>query len=120
MNSYGRTAQKYWQQYAPEQYAQIQDPESYFSTLGTSVANRIADLQSQLAGNDQQDETHLDKVGRLNMARLRAEEVVMREDVWIFPEAHSSQDQDDPAWAAANTAYAAAEREILLEGWHEE
>jgi hypothetical protein len=43
------------------------------------MANEIITLSLALAGDDPGNEGYLEKVGRLNMARLKAEEQVMRE-----------------------------------------
>ena len=59
-------------------FSQIQDPEKFFSDLGETVEFQIQDLQLHLAGPDPATPEHgLEKVGRLNMARLQAEEVVL-------------------------------------------
>lgn len=76
MNTYGKRAQQAWQQLAPSAYAQIPDPNQHFSRLGHDALNQIADLTTQLAGPDIQGETFDQKVGRLNSAKMRAEEIV--------------------------------------------
>jgi len=96
MNHYGMTAQRHWQRWLPTRYAAIQDPDSFFSTLGEQVANRIADLTLDLAGDDPPAEDYLVKVGRLNMARLQAEEIVLREQVLLPPEPGADPDTDAP------------------------
>ena len=96
MNHYGMTAQRHWQRWLPTRYATIQDPDSFFSALGEQVANRIADLTLDLAGDDPPAEDYLVKVGRLNMARLQAEEIVLREQVLLPPEPGADPDTDEP------------------------
>ena len=86
MNHYGVTAKRHWERWLPARYAAIQDPDSFFSTLGEEVAYRIADLTLDLTGDDPPEEDYLVKVGRLNMARLQAEEIVLREQVLLPPE----------------------------------
>ena len=76
MNTYGKRAQQAWQQLAPSAYAQIPDPNQHFSTLGHDAQNQITDLTTQLAGPDVPEETFDQKVGRLNSAKMRAEEIV--------------------------------------------
>lgn len=76
MNTYGKRAQQAWQQLAPSAYAQIPDPNQHFSTLGREAQNQIADLTTQLAGPDEPGESFEHKVGRLNSAKMRAEEIV--------------------------------------------
>ena len=95
MNHYGATAQRHWARWLPERYATIQDPDSFFSTLGEEAAQQIADLTLDLAGDDPPGEDYLVKVGRLNMARLQAEEIVLREQVLLTPEPGADPDTGD-------------------------
>ena len=86
MNHYGTMAQRHWARWLPQRYATIQDPDSFFSTLGEEVAQQIGDLGLDLAGDDPPGEGYLEKVGRLNMARLQAEEIVLKERILLEPE----------------------------------
>ena len=86
MNQYGMQAQAHWARWLPTRYAAIQDPDAFFTDLGTEAANRIADLMMDLAGDDPPGEEYQVKVGRLNMARLRAQEIVLPELVLLEPE----------------------------------
>jgi stalled ribosome rescue protein Dom34 len=79
MNPYGAQAAKHWQTHLPERFAQIQDPETFFTDLGEEIEQQIEDQARALAGPDPAQESYLDKVGRLNMARLTAESQVLRE-----------------------------------------
>ncbi len=79
MNHYGALARKHWAKYRPSEYGSMSDPESFFTDLGEQMAEQVLTLSRQLEGDDPAGETYLDKVGRLNMARLMAEEQVMRE-----------------------------------------
>ena len=84
MNRYGRLARDHWKSTDPGRFSQIQDPEEFFSDLGETVEFQIQDLQLHLAGPDPATPEHgLEKVGRLNMARLQAEEVVLADLVWL-------------------------------------
>jgi hypothetical protein len=52
-----------------------------------------------LEGPDLPGEGYLEKVGRLNMARMQAEELVLREVILLEPEpetAKTDDDQEDP------------------------
>jgi hypothetical protein len=93
MNQYGALAERHWRQWLPNRCRTIADPHSFFSTLGEEVAQEIEDLSLQLAGDDPPGEDYLAKLGRLNMARLRAEETVLRERVLLPPETEA-QDQE--------------------------
>ena len=43
-------AQKHWARWLPARYAQIEDPDSFFSDLGRLTAERIDSLALDLAG----------------------------------------------------------------------
>ncbi|PSL08154.1 hypothetical protein CLV30_101121 [Haloactinopolyspora alba] len=94
MNRYAQMAQKHWQQAAPDRVAALEDPTEFFSTLGEQVETRIQQLQDHLAGPDPAGEEYLAKVGRLNMARLQAEEVALAELVWLTDPATGSTVED--------------------------
>ena len=76
MNTYGKRAQQAWQQLAQSAYAQILDHNQHFSMLGREAQDKIADLTTQLVGPDEPGESFEHKVGRLNSAKMRAEEIV--------------------------------------------
>lgn len=97
MNRYGATAQKHWQQFLPQAYTQIRDPQTYFSDLGEQIEDQVIELMWALAGDDPPGEGYLKKVGRLNMARLQAEERVLAE---MLPEPENA-DTDEPQAALA-------------------
>ena len=95
MNQYGAMAERHWRRWLPERYRAIQDPGSFFSALGEETASQIAVLAADLAGDDPPGEDYLAKVGRLNMARLQAEERVLAERVLLAPEPGTEQDMDE-------------------------
>jgi hypothetical protein len=93
MNRYATQAQRHWQQYLPHRYSQIEDPETFFQTLGREVEAEIADLTEELAGRDQPDENYLDKLGRLTAAAQQAREKVLAERVLLPAEPGSPMDE---------------------------
>ena len=95
MNRYGLMAQRHWEQWLPQRYATIGEPDSYFSTLGQEVAQQIEELTLDLAGDDRPGEEYLAKAGRLTAARSRAEEIVLPERVLLAPEPETSEDPED-------------------------
>ncbi len=99
MNRYGRLARDHWKSTDPGRYSQIQDPDEFFSDLGETAESQIQDLQLHLAGPDPVvPENTLDKVGRLNMARLQAEEVVLADLVWLPPpEDEETMESENPS-----------------------
>ncbi len=83
MNRYARLAQQHWHQTNPERVAALEEQTAFFSSLGEQVETRVQELQDQMAGPDHPGEEYLAKVGRLNMARLQAEEMALAELVWL-------------------------------------
>lgn len=96
MNHYGNQAMQHWRRWLPARYAAISNPKEFFEDLGQQVQTEIAQLSPQLAGEDPPGETYLDKVGRLNMARVQAEQIVLRERVLLMPEPGADLDAGDP------------------------
>jgi hypothetical protein len=76
-NRYGHAAQRHWQRWLPDQYAQITDPDRYFAAAGQDAAQRIDALAGDLAGDGLPGEGYLAAVARLTAARRRAEALVM-------------------------------------------
>ena len=116
MNHYGTMAQRHWQRWLPERYAAIQDPDSFFSTLGEEVAQQIGDLSLDLAGDDPPGEGYLEKLGRLNMARLQAEEIVLKERVLLEPEPGADPDSGD--WDERELPESQQERPLIVDRSH--
>jgi hypothetical protein len=92
MNHYGMMARQHWARWLPRRYSQIQNPNSFFSTLGEEVSQAIAALAPEIAGGGPPGETYLARVGRLNAARRQAEETVLKELVLLDPEPEVSED----------------------------
>jgi hypothetical protein len=96
MNKYAHLAMRHWQKTDPDRYRQIleSDREAFFSQLGEQAETEIQQLQDAIAGPDPAGESYLEKVGRLNMARLQAEERVLGELI-LIPEPEIPEDQED-------------------------
>ena len=94
VNVYGERAMEHWRRWLPARYATIRDPEAFFSTLGLQAESQVLDLAEQLEGPDLPGEGYLEKVGRLNMARMQAEELVLREVILLEPEKAETDDED--------------------------
>ncbi len=93
MNDYGRMAMRHMQEFLPAQYATIEDPQSYFANLGDEVDQQVSTMQRQIAGPGSDTEPFMERVGRLNMARLMAEEKVLAEMVYLPPEREAQPDE---------------------------
>jgi len=110
MNRFGRQAQLAWRELAPTAYAAINDAENHFTQLGEQAEQAWADLWPQLAGPDIPGESMTDKVGRLNAARLAAEEMIGAD--WLTPSADEQEpddgDEPHPLAAAYVNAYTQA------------
>ena len=96
MNRYGARAMRHWQEFDPERFEAIEDPQAFFTTLGAEVEQEIETLAAALAGPDRVGETYLEKVGRLNMARFNAESDILRERV-LIPGPDENEDEEQPA-----------------------
>jgi hypothetical protein len=96
VNEYGTAALEHWRRWRPQQFATIQDPEEFFSTLGATVAAQVDQLTDDLAGPDSPGESYLDKVGRLGAARRQAEEMVTADLVYLPAESEADEQDEDP------------------------
>lgn len=95
MNRYGQLAQEMWGRLAPGALAEIEDPSRHFSTLGEEAQEQVTSLTVQLTGPDIPGETYFAKVGRINNAKLRAEEMV-REDLLLPPRELWETEDEEP------------------------
>ena len=114
MNNFGRLAQDRWKQLAPAAYAKISDPNRHFSTLGEQAEAAWIELSDEFAGPDVPGETYLEKIGRLNNARKRAEEVIQAD--WLTPlpqDQESETEQLDQAAARMMAIELDGDREEL-------
>jgi|ThiBio_1000_plan_1041568.scaffolds.fasta_scaffold04242_3 hypothetical protein len=73
MNRYGQMAWNHWRKWRPRMLSGIEDPQTYFSTLGQETEQEIDELAEQIAGADRPGETTLQKTARLREARISAE-----------------------------------------------
>lgn len=94
MNYYGEMARDHWARWLPGRYAAIEDPDSFFSDLGSQAEERIDALADDLARDDQQGEGYRGKAGRLGQARRQAEEIVLSEMILLEPEPGADQDEE--------------------------
>lgn len=83
VNRYGRQAMEHWERFAPSRVRAITDPLGFFSELGSQVEAAVVELAVELEGPSPPTVSYLDRVGRMRMARMRAEEMVLADLVWI-------------------------------------
>ena len=86
MNIYGLRIREHWEKYAPIRFAQLENPDSYFTELGDLVANQIVQITVELELKATLSENYLQRVGELNALRRQAEEIVMSDQDWPAPE----------------------------------
>lgn len=99
MNRYGSMAMAHWSRWLPAQFATIQDPEAYFSTLGQQTAEEIDQVRDDLlrvAGTAPAE--HFARAGAWVAATAQAEEMVLPQMVLADPEPEQTIDSDDPDW----------------------
>jgi hypothetical protein len=94
MNRYGRQAETMWKQACPGRYAELDDPEAFFTGLGEQAMEMVAELEVRIAGPDVPGEAYLEKVGRLNAARNQAEEIA-RAEILAPPETEEPEMEDE-------------------------
>lgn len=81
MNEHGRHAMDTMKKHDPESFAQIADPETHFSTLGRQIQEAIVALSVELIPMRGQEEP-IEFIGMVNMAKLRAREMVYQEMIY--------------------------------------
>ncbi len=110
---YASRARSYYRDFLPGRYQQIPNPEHFFSDLGTRIEDQVQTAERALAGPDSPGEGFLQKVGRLNMARLRAAELVMAQEVYSIPP-ETEQDPETDEESEKTTAMVG-----LLNDWQQ-
>jgi hypothetical protein len=96
MNEFGVMAEQHWQKFLPSRTAALEDPTVFFTDLGQQVAEEIETLTFELAGDPPEQETYLERVGRLEAARRQAREKVLSEQVLLPAEPGSPMDEEAP------------------------
>jgi hypothetical protein len=92
MNKYGALAHKHWQQYRPQEYQQIEDPQAYFTDLGAQISQEIGrrrDQDEQQTGAGQTTD-YLANLAALNRGQTTIEDDVLREMVYDLVESPAS------------------------------
>ena len=88
MNHYGDQAMKHWRTHLPTRFAQITDPETFFTDLGDRVQTEVEELTLQRTGDDPpltpgEPASMLEKAARITAAKRMAEEQVLAELVLL-------------------------------------
>ena len=109
LNRFGRFAWESWKVLAPTALEQIPDPRSHFSRLGETAEMQWTDLWPTLVEPDLPGEDFYHKAGRIEAAKMRAEEMIRAELLVPPPEVQEDNDQPGPlsdvmeAWRAVVT-----------------
>lgn len=90
MNRYGAQLMTHWKRERQPEFAELTDPEAYFSQMGEDIAEEIERLHRTLAGKGPQGEGYLARVGRLRTARSEAESTVLRTYLLESPRSQQS------------------------------
>ncbi len=112
LNRFGRFAWESWKVLAPTALAQIPDPRGHFSTLGATAESQWADLWPELLEPDVPGEDFFHKAGRIEAAKMRAEEMIRNELLIPPAEVQDSDGGDDPAML---TDVMVAWRDLMVE-----
>lgn len=93
LNRFGRFAWESWRELAPTALAQIPDPSGHFSRVGETALAQWTDLWPELVEPDLEGEDFHHKAGRIEAAKMRAEEII-RAELLVPPQ--ELQEADDP------------------------
>lgn len=104
---FAERASRYYQDYRPQAYDQIQDPVAFFRSLGERIADQVDEAARQIEGPSPVGEDYLARVGRINMARMQAAELVMDNEVYSTPSEMEVEDDDEDAVTPATAAMVA-------------
>jgi hypothetical protein len=98
MNHYGALAEQHWQKYRPQEYQAMSEPEreTFFTQLGDQIAGWVQALEPDFETPAPPNETFVEKVQRLNWARLEAEEQVLRETLPQSEAEDAEQPEENP------------------------
>jgi hypothetical protein len=85
VNRYGRRARRHWQEHRPGNREEIDDPEAFFSELGSDVQGELRArwAAARLDESVVVGESYLERVGRLQQLRHMVEGEVLRELVLL-------------------------------------
>lgn len=92
MNRYGRLALEQWSRHMPARFAELEDPEDFFTELGETIEQQVVVLVEELERQLTPTEDYLRRVGELNAVRRQAEESVLDDLVYSQIVAEPSTD----------------------------
>jgi hypothetical protein len=75
MNRYGRMAQNYTRENLPKAFAEIEDPERFFTKAGEEIEVAIGEVHAQILGDRRPEETQEEYQLRSSHSQRTAEEL---------------------------------------------
>lgn len=115
MSSFERTARQNWQGLAPSAVEQMENPDEFFRAKAQEAQEMFDAILPGIEGPDVPGESYLEKVGRLNAARLQAEATV-NEQVLTPPQDEQEElEEPEPDEEAREHAQAMSEIQQLIE-----
>ena len=96
MNRYGQMAMDFGRERRPTAFAQLEDPEAFYSRAGQEIAEEVGATARRLEEHNPGWGSH--------QARMTAEELVLSDHWLLIPEPGTDEDEDpiedDPALEA--------------------
>jgi hypothetical protein len=86
MNRYGAMAKHHWMEWMPSRYRRLENPDEYFDQLGADAQHELETLVEAMLTTEPADLPDKDREGWRAMARLNAEEQIVREMILIAPD----------------------------------
>lgn len=96
MNRYGRLALDHNRRHRPQAYAQIQDPDPFFTSVGMSIEADVTTARDRILGPQRADENAEDYRLRSYQALAVAEELTLADHPLLQVEEHRDPTVDDP------------------------
>ena len=119
MNRYGQLAKQRMRRFQPEVLAGIEDPDSYFSSLGEDLQRQIEELAAAIAGPDRPGEPYEKKLGRLREAQLTAESDILAQLGAPLEDEPAEAWPREPAWTPIGAPVELTPEELLIEEEHQ-
>lgn len=86
MNHYGLQAMEHWRTHRPTEFAELDNPQEFFTQLGQELAAEIDQRQMELEQQTPAGEDYLAEFGRQQGTRSQAEDLVLRRKVFDLPQ----------------------------------
>ena len=102
MNNYGQRVMSHWQTWLPSRYSQLEDPISFFTSVGEQVEEQVLQISGAMEAEQREAMSRMDYlqvVGRTNAIQKSAEEIALSEFL-LEPEPQMQERETplEPAW----------------------